>query len=80
MEAMKFRTRVGQDGILQLEMPDELWGQEVEAILVLRALKEIETNSLGWPVGFFERTYGAFADNPMERGDQGEHEIRDEIE
>lgn len=80
MEAMKFRARVGRDGILQLEMPDELWGQEVEAIVVLQPLKEMETGRLGWPIGFFDRTYGAFADNPIERGDQGEHEIRDEIE
>ena len=26
-----------------------------------------ETDALGWPLGFFERTYGAFADDPIER-------------
>jgi hypothetical protein len=34
----------------------------------------------GWPPGFFERTYGSLADDPMERPSQGDYEIRDEIE
>lgn len=34
----------------------------------------------GWPPGFFERTYGALADDPIERPPQGDHEMRDEIE
>lgn len=80
MEALKFRARIGKDGILQLVMPDELRDQEVEAVVVLRMLEDRKTDALGWPIGFFERTYGAFADEPLERGDQGEHEIRDEIE
>ncbi len=34
----------------------------------------------GWPPGFFERTYGSLADDPMERPPQGDYEVRDEIE
>lgn len=80
MEAMKFRTRVGQDGILQLEMPDELWGQEVEAIVVLQPLlaPQPEMSRAEW-LKFIDETSGSLADDPIERGDQGEHEIRDEI-
>ncbi len=34
---------------------------------------------LGWPPGFFEKTYGALADDPMERLPQGNYEEREEI-
>ena len=34
----------------------------------------------GQPPGFFERTYGSLADDPIERPPQGDYEIRDEIE
>ncbi len=34
----------------------------------------------GWPPGFFERTAGSLAGDPIERPPQGEYEERDEIE
>ena len=34
----------------------------------------------GWPPGFFERTAGSLADDPIERPPQGDYEVRDEIE
>lgn len=79
METLKFRTQVGSDGILHLEIPDDFRGQEVEVVLVVQSLKEQKVDALGWPIGFFERTYGALADDPIECRPQGEHEIRDEI-
>lgn len=39
-----------------------------------------ETDELGWPIGFFDRTYGAFADNPLERPEQLPLETRDLLE
>jgi hypothetical protein len=30
-----------------------------------------------WPKDFFELTYGAFADEPIERHDQGEFDVRE---
>jgi hypothetical protein len=33
----------------------------------------------GWPPGFFERTYGSLANDPIERPSQGEFEERDPI-
>ncbi|MDZ4670324.1 MAG: hypothetical protein SH821_05600 [Phototrophicales bacterium] len=58
--------------------------------LIRQAIKEalheednaqsMETDTLGWPVGFFERTYGAFADNPIERPEQLSLETREELE
>jgi hypothetical protein len=28
-------------------------------------------DALGWPIGYFEETYGSMADDPIERRDQG---------
>jgi hypothetical protein len=38
-----------------------------------------QEDSNGWPVGFFERTYGSLADDPIERLPQGCPEIREPI-
>ncbi len=43
METMTFRARVGQDGVLHLEMPNKLWGQEVEAVIVLQPLPMLQS-------------------------------------
>jgi hypothetical protein len=38
-----------------------------------------EAEALGWPPGYFEQTYGAFRDEPLERGPQGEYPVREEL-
>jgi len=40
-----------------------------------------QRDALGWPIGFFERTYGSFADNPVERDDTlPPPDVRDPVE
>ncbi len=34
---------------------------------------------LGWPPGYFEETWGSLKDEPLERGEQGEYEAREEF-
>lgn len=81
METLKFRTQVGSDGILHLEILHDFRGQEVEVVLVVQSLKTpySEAQRAEW-LAFIEETAGSLADDPIERGPQGEHEIRDEIE
>ncbi len=42
--------------------------QRVLSIIIQQAENEMcdheEVDALGWPVGFFERTYGSLADDP----------------
>jgi hypothetical protein len=40
---------------------------------------ELNPEALGWPPGYFEQTYGSLRAEPLERGAQGEYEIREEI-
>jgi len=70
METIKFKTHVGQDGILKLKMPTEIANRDVEITVTLTTLEPQSTDANGWPVGYFDSTYGSLADNPIERGDQ----------
>jgi hypothetical protein len=74
MQTIKLDTYVGQDGILKLELPPELSDANLEIVVVVQRKEK-----RGWPPGYFERTAGALADDPIERPPQGEYEERDEL-
>jgi hypothetical protein len=40
---------------------------------------EEPTDALGWPIGFFEATYGSCADDPIVREPEGDFEQREPI-
>lgn len=80
METMKVKAQIGEDGVLKLEVPTGLSAREVEVLLVLETIEMQATDENGWPIGFFERTYGILADDPIERPAQFPLEERDEIE
>jgi hypothetical protein len=82
MQAIKVRGHVGDDGILKLEVPFGAVNQDVEAVIVVQVMKKpsIETDANGYPIGFFEETYGSLADDPIERPPQGEFEIRESLD
>lgn len=80
METIKVKTHVGSDGVLKLEVPVGMSDRDLEVLVVVQPLETEAADELGWPIGYFEETYGSLADDPIERGPQGEHEIRDEIE
>lgn len=80
METMKVKARIGADGILKLEVPTGLSAGEVEVVLVMQEAEPQAVDANGWPIGFFDRTYGALADDPIERPPQLPLEERDPIE
>ncbi|MGK7915838.1 MAG: hypothetical protein AB4038_09860 [Prochloraceae cyanobacterium] len=41
---------------------------------------QTETEKRGWPAGFFDSVIGTCADDPIERPEQGEYEIREELQ
>ena len=88
MQTIQLKTVVGEDGILQIQMPPELKHKSLEILIVFQFLPEPETNKIeqdqnsnpsNWHE-FIEKTYGCLADDPIERYSQGEYEIRVEIE
>ncbi len=67
METVKTKAHIGSDGLLRLELPINIANREVEIVIVVQPEPET-VDSLGWPVGFFEETYGSQADDPIARG------------
>jgi hypothetical protein len=82
METLRFVTQVDADGILRLVVPTPFSAQEVEVVVVVNAppVPTAAVDAYGWPLGFFDRTYGALADDPLERPPQLTLEDRDPIE
>ena len=80
MDAIKLKTHVGEDGILKLEVPVDIVNRDVEVTLTFDTLAQVKkTDANGWPIGYFDLTYGSLADHPIERGDQGQAEIREPL-
>lgn len=71
MESIKLKGRIDDDGILRLEVPVGRPGVTV-------VFQRPEMTQEEWEK-FINETSGSLADDPIERGDQGEFEVRDEI-
>ncbi len=79
MDAIKLTTHIGPDGILRLELPLDITNQDLEVVIVVQTQRSEPVDANGWPLGYFEETYGSLADHPIERPDQGTLETRDPI-
>jgi hypothetical protein len=80
METIKLQAHVNDDGLLRLELPTGMANRKLEVLIVMQPLEDEEVDELGWPVGFFQRTYGALADDPIERPAELPPDARDEVE
>lgn len=72
MRAFKLQSHVGADGVLRLEVPVDEKDSDLEVVVVVQPSGHAGT----WPDGFFDETFGAFKDHPLERPPQGEYEPR----
>ena len=72
MQTLTLKTRVGSDGVVKLEFPTDLANRDVEIVLVMHPLDPEPLDDMGYPIGYFEETYGMFADDPLERT-EGQH-------
>jgi len=88
MISVTTKAHVGPDGTLAVRVPTPLRETDVEVVLVVQSLPAANGTAPatpapaqpGWPVGFFERTFGALRDDPLERLPQGEPDEREAIE
>lgn len=76
MVTIPVKARLEPDGVLNLRVPTGLPEADVEVVIVVQPV-EARTNT--WPEDFFQETYGAFADHPIERGDQGAFDDREAL-
>jgi hypothetical protein len=88
MISVKTNAHIGPDGTLTVAVPTPLREMDVEVMVVVQPVPAREPSptaaltpeELGWPPGFFERTFGSLRNDPMERLPQGEYEEREAIE
>ena len=73
MENIKIRQRVGQDGILHLDIPDGLTDQDVEVMVIYQPVRALSTGEQ-----FLEALYGICADDPIVLDEQGISEALDD--
>jgi len=83
MDSIKLKSHIGKDGILQVQVPDDLRDQELEIMVIFQPIisskdsKESPSNqdldtpeSRGWSPGFFENVVGSWEGEPLERSPQ----------
>jgi hypothetical protein len=80
MQTISLKAHTNNEGILHLEIPTHLLNKEIEVVVVLQALETEPLDEMGYPIGYFEETYGSFADEPMERNQPPYPDVREELE
>lgn len=80
MTTIKFRSQVGEDGMLHLELPVSAFQKEIEVTLIIKEISETkeQKSRLEWQK-FIDETYGSLADENLERLPQGDYEVREII-
>ena len=76
MQAMNISERTGKDGVLHVSVPLGTPDAVYDVVVVVQP-KETKPvagspEELGWPPGYFERTFGSITDETFERPPQGE--------
>jgi len=85
METLRLTRRATSDETLIIPIPESLRDKDLEVLVVLQPVSPSEPAGVeelderGWPIGFFEETYGSLADDPIERLLQGELEVREAL-
>lgn len=85
MKSIHLKSHIDNKGILRLETPVQgIIDEDVEVMLVIESqpgsAKFEKKEAKEWPLGFFEKTAGAWQGEPLTRPPQGEYERREDIE
>lgn len=77
MQSVRVLEKTGKDGVLNLCIPVGTPDVECKVVVIVQP-KEPEPaattpEELGWPPGYFERTFGSITDETFVRHPQGEY-------
>ncbi|MEH2262437.1 hypothetical protein [Nostoc sp.] len=77
MESIKIRTYIGDDGILQIQLPPEITNQELDVVIIFQAVIQKSTQSpnktpeeLGYSRKFVEEVTSSWEGDPFKRPEQ----------
>jgi hypothetical protein len=86
MESMKIRTHIGDDGILQIQLPPEIANQELDVVIVFQPVIPESSQTiaktpqeLGYSHRFLENVIGSWEGEPLERPEQLPFDNREKI-
>jgi hypothetical protein len=82
MTSFSVKTRLTPDGTLRVAIPTGLPEADVDVLVVVRPLDAgsgTVAPSGSWPEDFFDKTYGCFAEEPLVREPQLQHETREKL-
>lgn len=83
MEKISLKTHVGENGILQILLPDNIKNVDLEIILAYRPILEKNQtenkSSQGWQKGFFEEVIGSWEGEELVREKQPNEQEREEL-
>ena len=87
MDSIKIRTYIGDDGILQIQLPPEIANQELDVVIVFQPVIQKSSQSptktpeeLGYSGKFVEKVIGSWEGDQLERPEQLPFEEREEIQ
>jgi hypothetical protein len=66
-QSLQIESRVGTDGVLTLRVPLGASDANRDVIVTIRPKlpQDIHPTQSTWPVGYFEKTYGSLAADPL---------------
>jgi len=82
MVSFSVKTRVMPDGTLQMAIPTGLPEADVDVLVVVRPLAASSWGSItpgSWPEGFFDKTFGCLAEDPLACEPELQHEAREKL-
>lgn len=80
MQTLKVKARADEDGMIHLKIPTRNINQELEIVVVMQVVANELVDAMGYPIGYFDATYGSLADDLIERNQPAYSDVRDKIE
>jgi len=79
MKTLKVESHIGKDGILRLQLPPDFYGSDVVVLVEpLSPHGHPDDNCPPWS-DFINKYAGCLSESPIDRGDQGEYEFREQL-
>lgn len=75
MQNIKLKTYIREDDILRVQMPAGVKNTQLEVLAIFQPTTDTREEKTarhpGWHPGFFERTWGSCADDPIRIDEEG---------
>lgn len=67
MQTLTLKARSDKDGMIRLEIPTNISDKDLEIVVVMQTIAHEPVDVMGYPIGYFDETYGSLANDPLER-------------